>query len=304
MMHAVAKPLMADFDCFFSPFYCGGRLEFFRKAGLLDRSIAGFGNFYRDTMAYFKKEGLALDPEGRGNDYDLVVTCTDLRIPPNIRRKKIVVVQEGMTDPPTIAFRLLRLMRLPYWLAVNTAATGLSNAYTRFCVASEGYRDHFIRGGASANRIVVTGIPNYDNAEAYLRNDFPHHGHVLVATSDVRESLKYENRRKTILDAQRIAEGRPVIFRLHPNENKSRARREIERWAPGSLVFESGNTHEMIANSSALVTRYSTVVYTGLALNKEVYSKFDLQNLRRLMPLQNGGTSGKRIAGVCRELLQ
>jgi len=303
MMHAVAKPLMRDHDCFFTPFYCGGGLEVLRKWGWLDRSAAGFGNFYRDTMAYFEKEELALDHEGLRNDYDLVVTCTDLIIPKNIRRKKIVVVQEGMTDPKNLLFFLLKFLRLPYWLAVNTAATGLSNAYTRFCVASEGYRDLFVSNGVNGSRISVTGIPNYDNAAAYLKNDFPHQGHVLVATSDTREAFKYENRRKTIEDAKRIAGDRQLIFKLHPNENKERSTREIERWAPGALVYSSGNAHEMIANSSAVVTRFSTVVYTGLALGKEVYSNFDINELRRLQPIQNGGTSGDNIANVCREIL-
>lgn len=304
MVHAVAKNLQNDFDCFFTPFYIGGRFEFLRKWGLFDRSIAGFGNFYRDTMNYFQQENLALDPEGQANEYDLVVTCTDIILQANIKHKKFIVVQEGMTDPENLAFYLVKMLGLPYWMAVNTAATALSNKYARFCVASEGYRDLFTQKGADASRLVVTGIPNFDNVAAYLQNDFPHHGHVLAATSDTREALKYENRKKTIREALEVANGRQLIFKLHPNEEKERAIREVERWAPEALVYTTGNVHEMIANSSALITHFSTVVYTGLALGKEVYSKFDLNQLRRLTPIQNGGTSGKRISEVCREVLQ
>lgn len=304
MMHAVAKPLMDAHDCFFTPFYCGGMMELVRKSGLLDRSIAGFGNFYRDTMAYFAAQKLALDAEGKRHDYDLVVTCTDIMIPRNVQRKPLVVVQEGMTDPETLLYKATRALGLPRWLAVNTAATGLSNAYTKFCVASEGYRRHFAARGASLDKIVVTGIPNYDNAAQYLKNSFPHYGHVLVATSDTREAFKYENRRQTIREAARIANGRQLIFKLHPNEKRERATREIERWAPGALVFSEGNAHEMIANASAVITRFSTVVYTGLALGKEVHSKFNLEELKSLMPQQNGGTSARSIAHLCQEVMQ
>jgi hypothetical protein len=45
----------------------------------------------------------------------------------------------------------------------GTAATGLSDAYHAFCVASEGYRDFFIRKGARPEKIIITGIPNFDN---------------------------------------------------------------------------------------------------------------------------------------------
>jgi len=60
----------------------------------------------------------------------------------------------------------------------------------------------------------------------------------------------------------------------------------------------------MIANCDALITQYSSVVYIGLALGKEVHSYFDVEKLKRLTPLQNGGTSGRNIAQVCRGLLE
>ena len=38
----------------------------------------------------------------------------------------------------------------------------------------------------------------------------------------------------------------------------------------------------MIANSEALITSYSSTIYVGLALGKEVYSVLDMDELRQL----------------------
>jgi hypothetical protein len=90
------------------------------------------------------------------------VTCTDLFPPKNIRDNKIVLVQEGITDPESSVFHLVKRLRfLPLWLA-GTSTTGLSDACRAFCVASEGYRDFFIRTGVRPEKFVVTGIPNFD----------------------------------------------------------------------------------------------------------------------------------------------
>ena len=76
-----------------------------------------------------------------------------------------------------------------------------SNAYHTFCVASEGYRDFFIRRGVSAKKIAVSGIPNSDNCARFLKNNFPFTGFVLVCTSDARETLKRDDRNAFILNA-------------------------------------------------------------------------------------------------------
>jgi hypothetical protein len=208
-----------------------------------------------------------------------------------------------MTDPENLLYHLVRKFKfLPRWLA-STSTTGLSGMFDRFCVASEGYSELFIRKGVDPAKIVVTGIPNFDNCEAYLKNDFPLRHYVLVCTSDMRETYKYENRRHFIKRAIRIAAGRQLVFKLHPNEDFGRAAREIHALAPGALVLSTGNTEEMIANCDALITRYSTTVYVGLALGKECYSDFDLEELRKLMPVQNG-SAARRIAEVCLELLE
>jgi hypothetical protein len=254
------------------------------------------------TLAYLEKHNLPIDQAGRNGPYDLVLTCSDLLVPESIRCYPVVLVQEGMTDPEGFWFRVWRRYRwFPRWLA-GTAVTGLSDEYTLFCVASDGYKRHFVSGGANPDKIVVTGIPNFDNCRRFLDNTFPYRDFVLVCTSDVRETLGREDRRAFIENAVRIANGRQLIFKLHPNERAGRATREIERYAPGALVYATGCAEEMIANCSVLITRYSSTAYVGLALGKQVHSDFDVEDLRRKLPLQNG-CAAREIAAVCRGLL-
>jgi hypothetical protein len=221
----------------------------------------------------------------------------------NIRGHRIVLVQEGITDPEYMMFRLVQRFRfLPLWFAGN-ALTGRSDAYRAFCVASQGYRDFFIRRGARPGKIVVTGIPNFDNCKQYCGNDFPYRHYVLACTSSLRETLQGENRKAFIRRAVEIAGPRQLIFKLHPSENVQRATREIQQYAPGALVFSTGRAEEMIANCDVLITQYSSTAFVGLALGKETYSDFDIEELRRLTPIQNG-SAALNIAKVCRQLLE
>ena len=300
-MHQIASEL-PEYDAFFTPYYCDGFLDVIRKARLLDWTILG-DKWKARSLGYFNKHGLRVDYQGQKQNYDLVVTCQDLIIPKSILGRKIILVQEGMTDPETILFNVVRTFPfIPRWIA-GTATTGLSDKYDRFCVASEGYRGLFIRKGVRAGKIEVTGIPNFDNCRRFVENNFPYKHFVLVCTSDQRETFAFENRRKFIRKAVEIAGGRQLIFKLHPNENAERAAREINRYAPGSFIFTTGSAEKMVANCDVLITRYSSTVYIGLALGKEVYSDFDLEELKRLLPLQND-SAASNIANVCRELLE
>jgi hypothetical protein len=252
---------------------------------------------------YLQEHGLSIDYQARDGPYDLVLTCSDVYVQKTIRRWPVVLIQEGITDPETLAYRLVKRFRvLPRWLA-GTAATGLSDAYRTFCVASEGYRDFFIRKGARPEKIVVTGIPNFDNCERYRTNSFPHRNYVLVCTSPLREVFRGEDREAFIQRTVEIAAGRPLIFKLHPNENAPRAIAEIGRLAPGAQVFTAGCAEEMIANSDVLVTRFSSTAFVGLALGKETYSDVPMEEMRRLMPVQNR-CAAANIAEVCRGVLE
>ncbi|MFH1197885.1 MAG: hypothetical protein V1720_19445 [bacterium] len=302
MMHKISINLDRQYDCYFTPYYTDGHLERMRTNGMLDFTILG-GAFVHQTINYLAQNNLRIDYKGQSNNYDLIFTCSDLIVQENIKDKKVILVQEGMTDPETLLFYLVKWLGLPRYLA-GTSTTGLSDAYTYFCVASEGYKDLFIKKGVDSDKLIVTGIPNFDNAEQYRENEFPHHNYVLVATSDTRETKRYENRKKFILNAVEISQGRQIIFKLHPNENVERATAEINKYAPGALVYSSGNVHHMIANCEVLITKYSTVVYTGIALGKEVYSDFDVDTLKRMTPIQNNGLSAKRIAQIGINLIE
>ncbi len=302
MMHKISKPLQNKYDCWFSPFYADGFIDSLTKKGYLNFSILG-GNFRKDTEEYLSVNYLKKDYRGIKNNYDLVVTCTDLIIPNNIRKKKIVLVQEGMIDPKNMFFYTAKYFGSPRYLA-STSTTGISDLYDYFCVASEGYKKLFVKNGCNPDKIKVTGIPNFDNCKKFLNNKFPHKDFVLVCTSDSRETFKYENRKKFIENAVKIAKDKFLIFKLHPNEKKDRAIKEIKKYAPGSLVFTEGNTNEMIANCNTLITKYSSVVYIGIALGKKVYSDFNIEKLKSLVPLQNNGTSAFMIAQFCEHLVE
>lgn len=300
MMHQISTQL-AEFNCYFTPFYADGVIELAAKIGLADFSILG-GRHHRASEDYLHQQNLAVDFGGKQRTYDVVLTGTDLIVQNNIRGKRLLLVQEGMTEEEDFLYFLVRNLKFPRFLA-NTAATGLSDAYDVFCVASNGYRDLFIRKGVKPDKIVVTGIPNYDNIVQYKENDFPHHGYVLAATSSIRETLKFDDRERFLRQVKQIAAGRDVIFKLHPNENIGRATKEIRKYLPDSPIYVEGNVHHMIANCDVLIAQNSSVIYTALALGKEVYSYLDQVTLKKLLPIQNGGKSAERIADVCRQLI-
>ena len=307
-MHAVAREL-GEFEAWFTPYYVEGFLDGARKAHLLDTTIAGFP-WVAKCKAYLSEHGLSLDYQGKRfhDEYELVVTCQDVYVSPSVQRLvrkgvPFVLVQEGMTDPENFMYHVVRRARfLPRWFA-STAATGLSNLYDRFCVASDGYRDLFVQKGCDPSKIVVTGIPNFDDMERYRENRFPERDYVLVCTSDARETFKFLDDREDFLkSAFSIANGRRVIVKLHPNEDVARATAEIRALAPHATILHEGSAEEMVANCSVLVVQYSTLAYVGLALGKEVHARYPVDELRRLLPRQNGGTSGKAIAEVCRQV--
>ena len=115
--------------------------------------------------------------------------------------------------------------------------------------------------------------------------------------------MNFENRFHFIKKVLRIAKGRQVIFKLHPNENWERATKEIKKLAPEALIYINENTNHLIANCDVLITLYSSVVYIGMALGKEVYSDFSMDYLKKLTPIQNNGTSARSIALTTRKIL-
>jgi hypothetical protein len=301
-MHAVAKHL-GDYEQAFTYYYGDAFHRAARAAGLLEFSILGRKR-QRWCLDYLRAAGLPVDPEGAHGPYDLVVTSSDLVVPQNVRGAGVLVVQEGILDPESHLTPLIRrLPHLAYPLA-GTALTGQSGAFDAICVASEGYREHLVERGVPAARVFATGIPNFDDCDAYRRNDFPLRGYVLVCLSDTGETFKGDDPREFLRTARYIAAGRPVLVKLHPNQSLRRMQGVVRDVLPDAVVLREGSAEAMIANCDVLVTQYSSVVFVGLALGKPCYSHFTAAELRRLQPIQNGGTSARAIASLCRDLLE
>jgi hypothetical protein len=305
-MVQIGRQLEDEYDCWYSPYYGGWFEEFGRRAGFAEGTIAG----HKRTgwaLEYLHKQGYSakIDYKGRrfNDEYELVVLCSDLNTPDNLEGKRVLWVQEGIFQPEDWRYRVVRALKLPGWMA-DTAMAGQSNLYHTGCVASEGYKRYLVERGVPEERIHVTGIPNFDNCEAYRNNDFPYRGYALVCTSDVRELGGIEDRKGFIEWSVRLARGRPMIFKLHPNEKYERAEREIRMWAPpGTLVYQQGSAEQMIANCEVFMTRHSSTVFVAFALGKECYSWWTPEELAELCPVQNGGTSPVAIAGIARELI-
>ncbi len=300
MMHKISKQ-MEGYKCFFTPYYADGIEDFTASLGWLDFTVLG-GRHLRETKEYLSKNFLAMDHRGTRYEYDLVVTCSDLIVQKNIRNKRLVLIQEGITEPETWIYQLVKWLKLPRYLA-NTSTSGLSNAYDVFCVASEGYADLFVRKGVRREKVYVTGIPNFDDMQSDLVNEFPYRDHVLVATSPLRETFRYDDRENFIRKCIEIAAGRPLIFKLHPTEKAKRVKNEIRKIAPQALIFTEGNVNHMMANASAVITQQSTCTYVAMGLGKEIHTNLNMEELKRLMPIQNNGDSARRIASICHRVL-
>ncbi|MCL2449732.1 MAG: hypothetical protein FWD17_12365, partial [Polyangiaceae bacterium] len=137
-MHAIARELY-ECDARFTPYYGDGLYEVLRRLGLIEMSIAG--NKRRGwCLDYLRDHRLAIDMHGREGGYDLVVDCTDVIIPRNIRSARVVLVQEGILDPPGWLAALGKRFRLLPRPLAGTSLTGQSGLFDRFCVASSGYR--------------------------------------------------------------------------------------------------------------------------------------------------------------------
>lgn len=299
-MHKISLEL-PEHEAYFTPFFATGFLGLLSRLKLVEYTILG-GIYKRKALNYIEDNNLNLDYRGKNDDYDLVLISQDITFPSNIKKFRTILVQEGMTDPPDWRYHVTRFLHLYRWCA-STSMTGLSRQYDYFCVASEGFKDQFIEKGINPNKIRVTGIPNFDDLSKMKELKFEHKNFVLVATSDIRETLKYENRKKLIEYALKIANGRKLIFKLHPNENVKKRIAEIKKYAPEALVYHGVSIDPLLANCDVFITKYSSTIFPAFVLGKEVHCAIDNEELKKLVPIQNGGTSAKNIAEVANELL-
>jgi hypothetical protein len=304
-MHQIAREL-PEYDCWFSQIFTDSPVlkAIIKHTSVADGTVIA-GQFKAKSENYLMQHALQVDYEAKINSYDLVVYCSDMIVAKKLRQTKTIWVQEGMIDKFRISGAITKALNLPPYFSFDTSLNGSTNICDIYCAASEGYKKYFFKRGADPGKIIVTGIPNYDNNRQFLNNDFPYRDYVMVATTDMRETYRTENRPAFIKDAVRIANGRQMLFKLHPNEKRERAEAEIRKYAPaGTLIYYSGNTNHMIANCCELITQYSTVVYVGIALGKKVHSYFNLVQLKQLAPIQNGGMSAKNIAQICRSYIE
>lgn len=296
---------LSDFDCWFSQIF----IDFPPFQWLIDNTelvskTVLSGQFKANSEKYCLDNGLRMDYKAKLNHYDLVVYCSDLIIPDRMLQTKTLWVQEGMIDEFDTISKMVKKLHLPPYLAIGTALNGASNICDIYCAASKEYKNRFAKIGTDRHKIIVTGIPNFDNCKKFLVNDFPHKNYVLVATTDNRETFKKEDRPAFIKHCVDIAAGRKLIFKLHPNEIFERAANEIQEYSPNStIILKDGNINSMIANCDEFITQYSSSVYVGMALGKKVHSYFDEAELKAQMPIQNNGKSAQNIAQVCRDFL-
>ncbi len=301
-MLQIARAL-PEVEAWFSPYYSDWPHHvMLLKLGSLEPAINGHKR--RGICAdELNGHGLRIDLGAERNEYDLWVCPNDAALPRGLARTPMVLVQEGIMEQPnwrTWVWRNTRLMPRPL---ATTAVFGLTQRYEKFCVASEGYRKQFAAEGIPSGKLVVTGIPNFDDFARFRDNDFPHHGHVLVCTSDGRETMMAVDRPALLRRSVQIAAGRQLIFKLHPNENVERATREILAIAPKALVFAGGNAEEMVANCEVLITEHSSLTFCGLALGKEVHTNLPLEQVEALLPVQNRRAAAE-IADVIRDVLR
>ncbi len=114
-MHRIAEHLDGEHECYFTPYYADGLVNILAKIGWLDFTVLG-GRHRRETDEYLKKNNLQIDLRGEKNNYDLVVSCSDLIVQNNIRRKRLILVQEGITEPEELVYKLVKGLKLPLTL--------------------------------------------------------------------------------------------------------------------------------------------------------------------------------------------
>ena len=299
-MHLISEHLKGEYDCWFSQFHPDYFFEYWPlKWGLLENSIMS-GHFKQKADNYLLEHGLKNDYRAQLNNYEMTVFCTDMIVQRKLRKGKTIFVQEGMVDAMTPPSRFIKFFRLPQYLSLNTSLNGATNRCDIYCVGSEGYRNFFAGKGTDKQKITVTGIPNFDDIPRFLQNDFAYRDYLLICTSDIRECFGKEDRMGFLETCKQQVNGRDVIFKLHPNEIKLRAESEIRQvFGESVTINQEGNANHMVANCSELITQWSTLAYVGIVLGKKVQSFFNVEELKRLTPIQNGGTSAKNIARLC-----
>lgn len=308
-LHDIARFLDTEYNIYYSQLFGDGlAYKFVAESGFFDNTVLGKNSsFTLKSKQYIKEKGLSYDYRGQSKDieYDMAILSTDLVVPRSFLKKKTVWVQEGMIDPLTSLARMVKKLNLPTFLPGNTSLNGTSNKADIYFAASKGYKQYFNSLGTDSNKILTTGVPNFDNIAEMNKLKFEYSDYVLVATSDIRDLGGNEDRVHFIKECVKIADGKQLIFKLHPNENFEKSSREIRENAPANtMIFNTGSIDPMIAHCHTLITQYSSTVYLGMILGKKIYSYFPIEELEANVPIQNGGTSAEVISKIIRDFME
>ena len=308
-LHDIARFLDKEYDIYYSQLYGDGlAYKFVAESGFFDNTVLGKNSsFTLKSKQYIKDNGLIYDYRGasKGIEYDMAILSTDLVVPRSFLAKKTVWVQEGMIDPLTSLAKMVKKLKLPTFLPGNTSLNGTSNKADIYFAASKGYKQYFNALGTESNKILTTGVPNFDNIIEMQNLQFDYREYVLVATSDIRDLGGNEDRVHFIQECVKIADGRQLIFKLHPNENFEKSSREIRENTPAdTMIFNTGSIDPMIAHCHTLITQYSSTVYLGMILGKKIYSYFPIEELKANVPIQNGGKSAEIISEIIRDFME
>lgn len=306
-LHQITRHLEDEYNIYFTQIYGSGFFfKLLAESGISDNTVLGKNSsFTAKSLEYIKANHLKYDYRGEtlGIDYDLLLVSTDLVFPKRLKHKKIAWVQEGMIDPPMPFGKWIKKLRLPLYFTGDTSLNGTSNIADIYFSMSQGYKKYFVQNGTDENKILTTGIPNFDNIEELKNNPLKERDYVLVATSDIRELGGNDDRIDFIKKCLKIANGKKLIFKPHPNENLYRVTQEILKEAPHAEIVTKVNLDHMIANCDILITQFSSCVYLGLVLGKVVYSYFTMEDLESKKPIQNHGKSSEIIAKILKEFI-
>jgi hypothetical protein len=307
-LHEIAKFLEDDYNVYYSQLFGEGIL--YRAAaeiGFFDNTVLGRdSSFTRSSQEYIRMHNLNYDYRGttKGITYDLALLSTDMIVPKSFKKIKTVWIQEGMIDPINKFAKLVNRLGLPPYTTASTALNGTTNIADLYFAMSQGYKEYFTTYGTDRNKILATGVPNFDHISSLKETTYPERDFVLVATSDIRELGGNDDRSHLIRKAVEIADGRKIIFKPHPNEKIRRVISEIYSLIPNATIITDPIIDTLIAHCDTLITQYSSCVYQGLVLGKTVYSYFPIEELESKKPIQNGGKSGEVISNIVRGYLE
>lgn len=307
-LHEISKYLEDDYNIYYTQIFGSGFFyKFLAEAGIFDNTVFGRNSsFTLASQEYIRNHNLKYDYRGlsKGIKYDMALVSTDLILPKTFKGIKTIWVQEGMIDPLSKSSIWVKKMNLPAFSTGDTSLNGTTNKADIYCSMSNGYKNYFSKYGTDKDKILTTGVPNFDNIKSHNQSKYPESNFVLLASSDIRELGGNDDRIYLLQKTRDIANGKKVIIKPHPNENLERFKSEIFSVIPNAEIITEPILDTLIAHCDTLITQFSSCVYVGLVLGKKVYSYFPIDELESKKPIQNNGKSAEIISTIAREFIE